>query len=60
MSRSTRRFPASRSETYSPLVGERPFRRPANSGTLFIGYTTGPFDVALSGYFVGTATTARS
>ncbi len=39
---------------YSPLVGERPFRRPANSGTLFIGYTTGPFDVALSGYFAGT------
>jgi iron complex outermembrane receptor protein/vitamin B12 transporter len=39
--------------TYSPLVGERPFRRPANSGTLFVAYTTGPFDVALSGYFVG-------
>ena len=39
--------------TYSPLVGERPFRRPANSGTLFVGYTTGPFDVALSGYFAG-------
>jgi iron complex outermembrane receptor protein/vitamin B12 transporter len=38
---------------YSPLVGERPFRRPANSGTLFVGYTTGPIDVALSGYFVG-------
>jgi iron complex outermembrane receptor protein/vitamin B12 transporter len=34
-------------------VGERPFRRPANSGTLFVGYTTGPIDVALSGYFVG-------
>ena len=39
--------------TYSPLVGERPFRRPANSGTLFVGYANGPFDVALSGYFVG-------
>ena len=38
---------------YSPLVGERPFRRPANSGTLFVGYTTGPIDVALSGYFAG-------
>ena len=38
---------------YSALVGERPFRRPANSGTLFVGYTTGPLDVALSGYFVG-------
>jgi vitamin B12 transporter len=38
---------------YSPLVGERPFRRPANSGTLFIGYANGPIDVALSGYLVG-------
>ena len=38
---------------YSPLVGERPFRRPANSGTLFVGYANGPIDVALSGYFVG-------
>ena len=40
-------------DAYSPLVGERPFRRPANSGTLFAAYTTGPVDVALSGYFVG-------
>ena len=47
-------FPGIPIGAYSPLVGERPFRRPANSGTLFIGYTTGPFDVALSGYFAGT------
>jgi len=47
-------FPGIPIGAYSPLVGERPFRRPANSGTLFIGYTTGPVDVALSGYFAGT------
>ena len=46
-------FPTIPIGTYSPLVGERPFRRPANSGTLFVGYTTGPIDVALSGYFAG-------
>jgi iron complex outermembrane receptor protein/vitamin B12 transporter len=46
-------FPTITIGTYSPLVGERPFRRPANSGTLFVGYTTGPIDLALSGYFVG-------
>ena len=32
-------FPGIPIGAYSPLVGERPFRRPANSGTLFIGYT---------------------
>jgi iron complex outermembrane receptor protein/vitamin B12 transporter len=46
-------FPTIPIGTYSPLVGERPFRRPAHSGTLFVGYTTGPIDLALSGYFVG-------
>jgi len=46
-------FPTIPIGAYSPLVGERPFRRPANSGTLFVGYTTGPIDVALSGYFAG-------
>jgi iron complex outermembrane receptor protein/vitamin B12 transporter len=34
-------------------VGARPFRRPTNSGTLYVGYTAGQFDVALSGYFAG-------
>jgi iron complex outermembrane receptor protein/vitamin B12 transporter len=38
---------------FSPLVGERPFRRPANSGTLFIGYTDDPAAVALTAYFAG-------
>ena len=46
-------FPTIPIGTYSPLVGERPFRRPANSGTLFVAYTRGPIDVALSGYFAG-------
>jgi iron complex outermembrane receptor protein/vitamin B12 transporter len=38
---------------FSPLVGARPFRRPANSGTLFVGYATGPLDIAVSGFFSG-------
>jgi vitamin B12 transporter len=46
-------FPTIPIGAYSPLVGERPFRRPANSGTLFVAYANGPFDVALSGYFAG-------
>jgi len=46
-------FPTIPIGAYSPLVGARPFRRPTNSGTLFVGYTTGQFDVALSGYFAG-------
>ena len=46
-------FPGVPIGAYSPLVGARPFRRPANSGTLFVAYATGPFDVALSGYFAG-------
>jgi iron complex outermembrane receptor protein/vitamin B12 transporter len=47
-------FPTIPIGAYSPLVGERPFRRPANSGTLFVAYTKGAIDVALSGYFAGT------
>jgi iron complex outermembrane receptor protein/vitamin B12 transporter len=46
-------FPGVPIGAYSPLVGARPFRRPANSGTLFVGYTTGPVDIAWSGYFAG-------
>jgi iron complex outermembrane receptor protein/vitamin B12 transporter len=46
-------FPGIPIGAYSPLVGARPFRRPANSGTLFVGYATGPVDVALTGYFAG-------
>jgi iron complex outermembrane receptor protein/vitamin B12 transporter len=39
---------------FSPLVGARPFRRPANSGTFFVSYLRGPAQVAVSGYFSGT------
>jgi iron complex outermembrane receptor protein/vitamin B12 transporter len=38
---------------FSPLVGARPFRRPANSGTLFVSYTRAKAQVALAGYFSG-------
>jgi len=38
---------------YSALVGQRPFRRPANTGTLLVSYSQGPADIALTGYLVG-------
>ncbi len=40
-------------DKYSPLVGARPFRRPANSGTLTASYTKGPAQVGISAAFVG-------
>lgn len=46
-------FPDTPIGQYSPLVGARPFRRPANSGTLAAFYTKGPAQVAVSGYFAG-------
>jgi vitamin B12 transporter len=46
-------FPGLPIGAFSPLVGARPFRRPANSGTLFVSYTNGPAAVALSAYFAG-------
>jgi len=46
-------FPGVQIGAFSPLVGERPFRRPANSGTLFVSYANGPAAVALSAYFAG-------
>jgi len=46
-------FPGVQIGAFSPLVGERPFRRPANSGTLFASYTNGPAAVALTAYFAG-------
>ena len=36
--RSTPRFPAIKIGQYAPLVGNRPFRRPANSGSLVVSY----------------------
>lgn len=46
-------FPGVQIGAFSPLVGERPFRRPANSGSLFISYVDGPVSVALTTYFAG-------
>lgn len=47
-------FPGIEIGQFSPLVGERPFRRPAHSGTLFVSYMNGPAQVALSAFFSGT------
>jgi len=38
---------------FSPLVGARPFRRPASSGTLVATYVQGPVQVTIAGSFVG-------
>ena len=38
---------------FSPLKGQRPFRRPANTGNLLVSYSQGPATVAMSGYFAG-------
>jgi vitamin B12 transporter len=38
---------------FTALVGQRPFRRPGNSGSLLIAYTHRRIDVALTGYFAG-------
>jgi iron complex outermembrane receptor protein/vitamin B12 transporter len=40
---------------YGPLVGARPFRRPAHSGNLLVSYLRGPAQVSLAGYFSGKA-----
>jgi iron complex outermembrane receptor protein/vitamin B12 transporter len=39
---------------YSPLVGNRPFRRPANSGSVVAVYSDRRVQVSIAGYFVGT------
>ena len=46
-------FPGIPIGQYSPLVGERPFRRPTHSGSFMVGYLDGPFDVAVSAYLSG-------
>jgi iron complex outermembrane receptor protein/vitamin B12 transporter len=38
---------------FSPLIGERPFRRPAHTGNMMVSYTRGKGAITLSGYFVG-------
>jgi len=47
-------FPAIKIGQYAPLVGNRPFRRPANSGSVVISYAARKTLVSLAGYFVGT------
>jgi vitamin B12 transporter len=46
-------FPGVQIGAYSPLIGARPFRRPANSGTFAVIYAPNRFDVAFSTYFAG-------
>jgi len=46
-------FPGVAIGQYSPLVGNRPFRRPANSGSLVVTYADRRAQVSLAGYFVG-------
>jgi iron complex outermembrane receptor protein/vitamin B12 transporter len=46
-------FPDTPIGAFSPLIGARPFRRPAHSGSLLVSYTQGHAQVALAGYFSG-------
>lgn len=46
-------FPNIEIGQYAPLVGARPFRRPANSGSFMAKYSQGPFQVVLAGYISG-------
>ena len=48
-------FPGIQIGGFAPLIGERPFRRPADTGSLLVSYARGPAIVALSGYFAGKA-----
>jgi len=45
-------FPTIPIGAFSPLVGNRPFRRAPHSGSLLIDYYKRKFDLNLSGYFV--------
>jgi vitamin B12 transporter len=46
-------FPGIQIGAFSPLVGARPFRRPASSGSLTVSYTGGRAQVSVAGYFYG-------
>jgi vitamin B12 transporter len=48
------KFPGIPIGQFSPLVGARPFRRPAHSGSFMVSYSRGPADVVLSTFFSGT------
>jgi iron complex outermembrane receptor protein/vitamin B12 transporter len=45
-------FPAIPIGAFSPLVGNRPFRRAPHTGSFFLGYSKPKFTVSLSGYLV--------
>ena len=53
-------FPGVPIGAFSPLVGERPFSRPANSGTLFVSYADGRPRSRCRPTSPASATTARS
>jgi len=46
-------FPGVPIGAFSPLVGQRPFRRPPQSGSVMINVVRGPGQVTFSGYFSG-------
>jgi len=46
-------FPGTPIGAFSPLVGERPFRRPTNAGSFMVMYAPGKAAVTLSAYFSG-------
>lgn len=46
-------FPGIRIGQFSPLVGARPFRRPAHSGSVLVTFAQGPAQVSLAGHFSG-------
>ena len=46
-------FPGVKIGAFSPLVGERPFRRPPQSGSVMVTVMRGPGQVTFSGYFSG-------
>jgi len=48
-------FPGIAIGAFSPLVGNRPFRRPANTGNMLVSYTKGRGQAAVAGYFSGKA-----
>jgi vitamin B12 transporter len=48
-------YPGIQIGVFSPLVGNRPFRRPTHSGNMFVSFTRGRGHISLTGYFSGRA-----
>jgi iron complex outermembrane receptor protein/vitamin B12 transporter len=46
-------FPGIGIGAFSPLVGQRPFRRPPQSGSVMVSVMRGPAQMTFSGYFAG-------